>query len=126
LNCGKDVSNEVIPLPPSDADSVSLFLESFKAEKTQKISKPKNEKVETYVQDYGKGNDNLIPSESVDIKEELPVCQKEIKDSTYLLFLEEEERKKVLSMANTLAISDKKLHPQVLKYKDAIDLWNKK
>lgn len=49
-----------------------------------------------------------------------------IKDSPFLLFLDEDEPKTVLNTASSMKIRDiKNLHPQVIQYRDSINNWNK-
>ena len=122
LKCGKDVSQEVTELLQSDVENVTLYLNGFKPVKYKK--------------------ENTKPSESNEI--EVKVCDEEtnsgkndsdlqeddiisaVEDSPFLLFLEEDERKKVLNTVSSIKIRDgKKLHPQVIKYRDSIDNWNK-
>jgi hypothetical protein len=122
LKCGKDVSQEVTDLPQSDIENVTLYLDGFKPVKYKK--------------------ENTKPSESKEI--EVKVCDEEtnsgktdselqendiistVEDSPFLLFLEEDERKKVLNTVSSIKIRDgKKLHPQVIQYRDSIDNWNK-
>jgi hypothetical protein len=122
LKCGKDVSQEVTELQQSDIEYVTLYLNSFKPEKYKKEkTKPlESEDIE------GKVCDEVINSGKNDSDLQEDDIKSTVEDSPFLLFLEEDERKKVLNTASSLIIRDrKKLHPQVIQYRDSIDNWNK-
>lgn len=98
-NIGKDVSGEVVELPQSNIENVELPLAGAKVEKN--IGTEKSEEAEH-------------PEESVYA-------------DTSLLFLENDERRKVLKVASELAVRNgKKLHEQLVNYKSAIADWNRK
>lgn len=122
LKCGKDVSQELSELPQSDIENVTLYLAGFKPEKYKKekadLSEYKGMQMkpgdEETILDMNDSNLHEEDNKSI------------IKDSPFLLFLEEDERKTVLKTAASIKIRDtKKLHPQVIEYRDSINKWNK-
>lgn len=122
LKCGKDVSQEVTELPQSDIENVTLYLDGFKPVKYKKenIKPPESKEKEVKVCDEetnsGKNDSDLQEDDIINA----------VEDSPFLLFLEEDERKKVLNTVSSIKIRDgKKLHPQVIQYRDSIDNWNK-
>ncbi|MDF2943914.1 MAG: hypothetical protein K0S01_2772 [Herbinix sp.] len=122
LKCGKDVSQEVTELPQSDIENVTLYLYGLKPEKNKKEKTKPSEAEEIEV----RGCDEGINSGKNDFVLQEDVIISVVEDSPFLLFLEEDERKKVLNMVSSIKIRDgKKLHPKVIQYRDSIDNWNK-
>lgn len=122
LKCGKDVSQEVAELPQSDIENVTLYLDGFKPVKYKKESTKTSESKEIDVKACDEET-NLGKNDS-DLQDDNIIS--EVEDSPFLLFLEEDERKKVLNTVSSIKIRDgKKLHPQVIQYRDSIDGWNK-
>ena len=122
LKCGKDVSQEVTELPQSDIENVTLYLNGLKPEKSKKEKTKPSEAQEIEVrvcdEEINSGENDSVLQEDVIISV--------VEDSSFLLFLEEDERKKVLNTVSSIKIRDgKKLHPQVIQYRDSIDNWNK-
>ncbi len=114
LNCGKDVSKEVKQLPESDIENVTLFLAGIKLEKIRKEKITKS--VQDIVETSSDKQDNFFRQN---------VAQS-ISNSSFLQFLDTDEREKVLAVAASLEIREnKKLHPQVIKYRDSVIAWNK-
>jgi hypothetical protein len=122
LKCGKDVSQEVIELLQSDIKNVNLYLNGLKPEKIkrEKTKPSKAEEIEVRVCDEeinSRKNDSVLQEDDI-----ISV----VEDSPFLSFLDEDERKKVLNTVSSINIRDgKKLHPQVIQYRDSIDNWNK-
>lgn len=122
LKCGKDVSQEVTEFPQSDIENVTLYLSGFKPEKYKKEKTKPSESEE--IED--KVCDEVINSGKNDFDLHENDIKSTVENSPFLLFLEENERKKVLNVISSLIIRDrKKLHPQVIQYRDSIDKWNK-
>lgn len=122
LKYGKDVSKEETELPESDIENVTLYLDGFKPEKYKKDKIKPSESKET----EANINDEDVPlgENNSDLQDD--DIQSKVEDSPFLLFLEEDERKIVLNTASSLKIRDKKkIHPQVIQYRDSIDNWNK-
>lgn len=122
LKCGKDVSQELTELPQSDIENVTLYLAGFKPEKYKKEKTNSSEYKEMEVR--------LCDEETILGKNDSDLYEDDIKitikDSPFLLFLDEDERKTVLNTASSIKIRDiKKLHPQVIQYRDSINNWNK-
>lgn len=123
LKCGKDVSQEVIELPKSDIENVSLYLNGFKPEKHKKenINFLETKEIEEkIIYDEEATSDKKASDLQEDAYNSTP------ENSQLLLFLEKEERIRVLNTAFSLEVRDgKKLHPQVIKYRESINAWNK-
>ena len=107
---GKDVSGEVVVLPPSDNSNVELLLAEVKLEKTA-ITEEKVK--ETW------GADIAVP--------ETKTIEESDIDDAVLPFLDIAEKKRVLQVASELSIRDKKrLHEQLIKYRNSITEWKRK
>lgn len=136
---GKDVSGEVVALPPADNENVELFLAEVKLEKRKKIilkepvEKPDAKesengieedlkKVAAFMEEKVKGIwDEDISAPVLETTEESDV------DDTVLLFLDSAEKKRVLQVASELSICGKKrLHEQLVKYRNSITEWKRK
>lgn len=112
---GKDVSSEIVELPPSDIESVELLLSGVKLKKEKKMVSDKS----LLIKENIKKDINSVSKEVI----ESPVEY----DSSTLLFLNEEERFQVLNAAANLVISNKKkLHNQLIKYNNSIIEWKRK
>lgn len=112
---GKDVSSEIVELPPSDIESVELLLSGVKIKKEKKMVLDKS----LLIKENIKKDINSVSKEVI----ESPVEY----DSSTLLFLNKEERFQVLNAAANLVISNKKkLHNQLIKYNNSIIEWKRK
>lgn len=119
-NMGKDVSGEVVALPPADNENVELLLTEVKLEKKKKIilkepiEEPTAEesdddteedlkKVAAFMKEKVKeigGEDSSVPV--------LETTEESYFDDTVLLFLDSAEKKRVLQVASELSIRGKK------------------
>ena len=131
---GKDISREIIELPPSDIEYVELLLDRVNLAKQKKSVSDKS----SVINEESKDDINSVSSTKVTScttvenkfveftnKEEIELLEQY--DSRVLSFLNEEERLKVLNAANSLVISNKKkLHEQLIKYKNSIIDWKQK
>lgn len=110
-NLGKDVSGEVVALPPSDNKDVELLLAGVKLEKKKKATLKEPNADES-------NNDTETARETI---EESDV------DDTVLTFLDGTEKKRILQVSSELSIRDKKrLHEQLIKYRNSIIEWKRK
>lgn len=114
LTCGKDVSNEVVPLPASEIEEVYLSPVDYNSVAVQ------NSKNIESVSPQPKKAEN---TSKVDKKE---------KGSTFvpdniLLYLSDNERKTVLAAFSEVhAKRNSKLHPILVAYKKTIEEWRQK
>lgn len=131
-NMGKDVSGEVVALPPSDNENVELLLAGVKSEKKKKVISDAEElhsdmeeglkKVASSMEEKGKETGN--EDQAVPVKE---TVEKSGADDTVLPFLDSAEKKRVLQAASELRIRDKKrLHEQLIKYRKSMTEWKQK
>lgn len=125
---GKDISREIIELPPSDIEYVELLLDKVNLTKQKKSVSDKS----SVINEESKYDINSVSSTKVTScttvenkfveftnKEEIESLEQY--DSRVLSFLNEEKRFQVLNVANSLVISNKKkLHKQLIKYKNSI------
>lgn len=112
-NLGKDVTDEVVALPPSDEENVELLLAGAKVEKKKKIAFME-QKVKEILGDE-------VIALVVEAAEENDI------EDTVLMFLENEEKKRVLQVASALSVRDKKrLHEQLIKYRNSMTEWKRK
>lgn len=122
LKCGKDVSQEVIELPKSDIENVTLYLNGFKPEKYKKEKDDLSETKQLVVK-VSDEETNVGKSDTEIHEEDLNGT---IENSPFLLFLEKDERIRVLNTASSLKVREgKKLHSQVIQYRELINAWNK-
>lgn len=131
---GKDVTSEIVELPPSDIEYVELLCSGVKLKKENKTVSDKSlvikEKSEADINSPAsveeisditveKKFEELINKEAVESPAEY--------DSSVLSFLNADERLQVLNAATSLVISHKKkLHEQLIKYKNSIIEWKRK
>lgn len=131
-NMGKDVSGEVVALPPSDNENVELLLAGVKSEKKKKVISDAEElhsdmeeglkKAASSMEEKGKETGN--EDQAVSVKE---TVEKSGADDTVLPFLDSVEKKRVLQAASELRIRDKKrLHEQLIKYRKSMTEWKQK
>lgn len=131
-NMGKDVSGEVVALPPSDNENVELLLAGVKSEKKKKVISDAEElhsdmeeglkKAASSMEEKGKETGN--EDQAVPVKE---TVEKSGADDTVLPFLDSVEKKRVLQAASELRIRDKKrLHEQLIKYRKSMTEWKQK
>lgn len=110
-NMEKDVSNEVVDLPESDIVEVELVLKGVTIER-KKVEKKDAQPVEKIL--IGQEVERKVTTES-------EACV------NILNFLDEQERIKVIEVANKLVVNtEKRLHLQLIKYKNSIIEWKKK
>ncbi len=113
-NLGKDVSGEVVALPPADNENIELLLAEVKLEKKVIVKPHIEEPVKEFLCED-------ISAPVMEIMEESDV------DDTFLPFLDNAEKKRVLQVASVLRIHDKKrLHEQLIKYRNSITEWKRK
>ncbi len=123
---GKDVTSEIVELPPSDIESVELLLSEVKLKKEKKavsdnslVIKEKSEADINSLVAVEKKFVEFINKEEIESSVEY--------DSSVLSFLNEDERLQVLNAATSLVISNKKkLHKQLINYKNSIIEWKRK
>lgn len=131
-NMGKDVSGEVVALPPSDNENVELLLAGVKSEKKKKVISDAEElhsdmeeglkKAASSMEEKGRETGN--EDQAVSVKE---TVEKSGADDTVLPFLDSVEKKRVLQAASELRIRDKKrLHEQLIKYRKSMTEWKQK
>lgn len=109
---GKDVSGDVVALPPSDNDNVELLLAEVK--ELKKAAAFVEEKVKTISEE-----DTAAP-----LKE---AVEESGADDAVLPFLDSAEKRRVLQVASELSIRDKKrLHGQLIKYRNSMTEWKRK
>lgn len=118
-NLGKDVSGEVVALPPSDNKNVELLVADVKLEKKKKVilKEPiKEPDAEEADNDTGE-----------DLKKVAVFMEDSDVDDAVLPFLYSTEKKRVLQVASELSIRDKKrLHEQLIKYRNSVTEWKRK
>lgn len=120
---GKDVSGEVIALPPADNENVELLLAEIKLDKKKKalIKAPAEELA---ADETGEEAKEEFKKAAANMEEQMK--ESEIGD-TVLSFLSAAEKKRVLQTASALCICDKKrLHVQLINYRNAIAEWKRK
>lgn len=120
---GKDVSGEVIALPPADNENVELLLAEIKLDKKKKalIKEPAEELA---ADETGEEAKEEFKKAAANMEEKMK--ESEIGD-TVLSFLSAAEKKRVLQTASALCIRDKKrLHVQLINYRNAIAEWKRK
>lgn len=132
LNCGKDVSNDVIALPDSDIEDVNLYPEgfSFRKKKKKNNAKEMQENVESDTEselateasaerlaEVSKQQENEVKSDPLD-EESVP--------DTILSFLPKEERSEVIGVLKTIEIKkNARFHSKVISYKQSVKEWKK-
>ncbi len=123
---GKDVSSEFVELPPSDIETVELLLSGVKLKNEKKLDSDKSvvkEKSESEINSVAVSKD--IADKTFDDINQL--SEYKSYDSSVLSFLSMDERLQVLNVATSLTIRNKrKLHEQLIKYKNAIIEWKQK
>lgn len=116
---GKDVTAEVVALPPSEIEHVELLLVGAKVEKKKKLEEKHSteELVEKDVAEESTG----------DADEKLNQADEVVANDTVLMFLDSEEKKRVLRVASELRVRDKKrLHEQLGNYRNLMVEWKRK
>lgn len=103
-NLGKDVSSEIVPLPESDHEYVSVILNGAKMQRVKKIREMEADTTKS----------DIASIDTIAVKEEdlyLGVLD----------YLEEKEREKVIKAACSMEIIEgARLHPVLIKYKKAV------
>lgn len=131
-NMGKDVSGEVVALPPSDNENVELLLAGVKAEKKKKVISHADEPHSDMEEGLKKAASSMKEQEKETGNEDQAVPVKETveegcADDAVLPFLDSVEKKRVLQAASELRIRDKKkLHEQLIKYRKSMTEWKQK
>lgn len=131
-NMGKDVSGEVVALPPSDNENVELLLAGVKSEKKKKVISDAEELHSDMEEGLKKAASSMEEQEKETGNEDQAVPVKETveksgADDTVLPFLDSAEKKRVLQAASELRIRDKKrLHEQLIKYRKSMTEWKQK
>lgn len=128
-NMGKDVSGEVVELPPSNIENIELLLAGAKVEKKKPMGTEKSEEADSVskemVASIEVGSKEISNESQMKLESEHP--KENVYADTILLFLENDERRKVLKVASELTVRNgKKLHEQLVNYKSAIADWNRK
>lgn len=132
-NMGKDVSNEVVELPPSNIETIELLLTGVKSKKKvvpDKLVLKKESETEINSVRPDEASFHVTveknPGENVD-KLEIQSLKNAHYDTSILSFLSEDERHQVLDVATCLVIRNiRRLHEQLVKYKNAIVEWKQK
>ena len=118
LNCGKDVSNEVINLPESDLKNVSLYLAGFPVSMKNKREETKIDQTKIEKED---GRENLVKDSENDIVDET-----EFPD-TLLSFLDKEERNKVIDILKEIKVKQRtNFHKKIVMYRESITVWKQR
>ena len=131
-NMGKDVSGEVVALPPSDNENVELLLAGVKSEKKKKVISDAEELHSDMEEGLKKAASSMKEQEKETGNEDQAVPVKETveegcADDAVLPFLDSVEKKRVLQAASELRIRDKKrLHEQLIKYRKSMTEWKQK
>ena len=131
-NMGKDVSGEVVALPPSDNENVELLLAGVKSEKKKKVISHADEPHSDMEEGLKKAASSMKEQEKETGNEDQAVPVKETveegcADDAVLPFLDSVEKKRVLQAASELRIRDKKrLHEQLIKYRKSMTEWKQK
>ena len=116
LNLGKDVSGEVVMLPPAEKNEIELLLNGIKIERiksTKSLKRKESSKSETVKEEEVDGN-NVNMTVDADIYDQI------------LLFLSAEDRRKVIDKALSLKMSEgERLHPVLVQYKQSVENYNK-
>jgi len=117
LNFGKDVSGEVIMLPPAEKNDIELVQNGTKLERLKSVEiKKERLNSETVVEAESQEEDSTNVAKSIDedIYEKM------------LPFLPVEERKTVVDKAMSLEVNEGgKLHSALVQYKRSIEKYNK-
>lgn len=124
LNLGKDVSGEVVKLPESEKTDIELLLNGIRVARIKKAKSvkgkenPKQESIAEKKEETQKFE--IKQSENANL-----VTDEDTYNQT-LLFLKEEERRKVIDKALSLeASAGGRLHPVLVQYKQSIETYNK-
>lgn len=117
LGCGKDVSNEVIDLPESNIESVSLYLAGFSVSRKEK--KGESEFEETQIK-MDNERENVI---RYGVKEDALFDDEEFPD-TLLSFLDKEERIRVIDVLKEIKVKQRtNFHKKIVAYRESINTW---
>ena len=119
LNLGKDVSGEVVMLPLAEKNDIELLLNGIKIERIKSAKRLKGKEssnpetvAEEEVQEIDSNNVNMTVG--ADIYDQM------------LLFLPDEERKKVIDKALSLEVREGgRLHPVLVQYKKSVENYSK-
>lgn len=115
LACGKDVTNDVVPLPKAESDEIYLYPVDYSSRK-------KNANVD----DVRKDTDNFIKAEN----DNETILNSDNKNDIYgntLSFLDEEERNIVINTLADIHVKlNGRLHPVLVAYKKSIEEWKQK
>lgn len=115
LACGKDVTNDVVPLPKAESDEIYLYPVDYSSIK-------KNADVD----DVRKDTDNFIKAEN----DNETILNSDNKNDIYgntLSFLDEEERNIVINTLADIHVKlNGRLHPVLVAYKKSIEEWKQK
>lgn len=128
-NMGKDVSGEVVELPPSNIENVELLLAGVKVEKKKPMGTEKSEETDSDLKEIvafmETGSEEISDESQMKLESGKP--EENVYADNVLLFLEDDERRKVLKVASELKVRNgKKLHEQLVNYKSAMANWKKK
>lgn len=120
LACGKDVANEVLPLPDAENEEVYLYPADYSA-----IKKSKNVKKIQGAKEIDRGSN--ISEVSDDNTIIADIYEKIIVPDNVLTFLAEKERKAVIeAIEDTHVKTNSKVHPVLIAYKKSIEEWKQK
>lgn len=118
LACGKDVSNEIKPLPQKDVENIYLYPADFSSVKRQK------EKEDT--------QKNCLKEQKSDIRNEVSTIKVEKSSicympATVLPFLNDRERDRVFKELEKIEIKpNARIHPVLIAYKKSIEEWKQR
>lgn len=128
LNCGKDVSKDVIALPASDTENVVLYLDGFSIKRIKK----KDQDKETEIKTESRVSNEIpvkisleTPAEEAGVSDTVVLDEEHVPD-TVLAFLPEEERTEVINVLKTIEINkNARFHSNVNSYKASVKEWKK-
>lgn len=119
LACGKDVTNEILPLPEAEKDEIYLYTADYSAiEKSKKVEAHSDKEVDSSNNFIEANEDNIIVTDTE---------EKIIVPDNVLSFLDEEDRKTVIKAIEEIHVKvNSKVHPVLTAYKKTIEEWKQK
>lgn len=119
LACGKDVTNEILPLPEAEKDEIYLYPADYSAiEKSKKVEAHSDKEVDSSNNFVEANEDNIIVTDTE---------EKIIVPDNVLSSLDEEDRKTVIKAIEEIHVKvNSKVHPVLTAYKKTIEEWKQK
>lgn len=119
LACGKDVTNEILPLPEAEKDEIYLYPADYSAiKKSKKVEAHSDKEVDSSNNFVEANEDNIIVTDTE---------EKIIVPDNVLSFLDEEDRKTVIKAIEEIHVKvNSKVHPVLTAYKKTIEEWKQK